>query len=125
MLKNLFRQKEKKLPVPGTEGTLLFLFLSRMPMDTRTMQIDRYRNIHMNFEFALFVPFEKINKQVENTIQKGFTPWANVDANSAFLYGAGLIDRENFTPIMTWLRSITLPGEKIYAGIHNPGEPMR
>jgi hypothetical protein len=126
LIQNFFGKKqEAKFPAPGSEGTLLALFLAAMPPETRSAQTNRYRNLLINFEFGLFVPIQDINRYVDESVQKGITPWANVDATSAFLYGAAYIEKEQFASIMMWLRSIAIPGEKKYAGIHNPGEPMQ
>ena len=121
----LGKKQDTRNPAPGSEGTLLALFLSAMPSETRSTQTNRYKNVLMNLEFGLFVIPHEIDHHVNEAIQKGFTPWANVDAKSAFLYGAGFIEKEDFTSNMTWLRAIANPGEKIYVGIHNPGEPMK
>lgn len=121
----LGRKQESRIPAPGSEGTLLALFLTTMPPETRSVQTDRYKNVLMNLEFGLFVPSNKIDMHISEAIQKGFTPWANEDAASVFLYGAANIEKDEFTSIMMWLRAIAIPEEKIYAGIHNPGEPMQ
>ena len=126
LMQSIFGKKqESRIPAPGSEGTLLALFLSTMSQETIISQTDRYKNVLMNLEFGLFVPLHEIDLRVSEAVERGFTPWANVDATSAFLYGAGYIEKEDFTPNMTWLRTIANPGDKAYVGIHNPGKHMQ
>lgn len=105
--------------------TLLDMCLSAMPMATQVQQKARFASLPANFEFGLFVPKPAAERLAGESMQKGFTVWGNIDSTSAFLYGAGMVGREEFTPLMTWLRNAATSGQKIQVGIHNPGEPMK
>lgn len=105
--------------------TLLDMCLSAMPMATRIQQKARFTSVSANFEFGLFVPKQSAERLAGESMQKGFTVWGNIDSTSAFLYGAGMVGREEFTSMMTWLRNAAAPGQKIQVGIHNPNEPMK
>jgi hypothetical protein len=127
-LNQMFGKKENPAAnyvAPGDPGTLLQVFLSNMPYSTQTQQKERFARVMTNFEFGLFVSMDDIDRYVAQSMSDGFTVWANVDASSAFLYGAGLIQPDDFTRIMEWLRSIAVPGNIIFTGIHNPGEAMK
>ena len=126
LFNQIFEKKSKSaLPAPGAEGTLLNIFLSSMPYGTQMQQKERFAQVPANFEFGLFVAMDAADQHVGQAMRNGFTVWANVDASSAFLYGAGMIQPDDFPVIMNWLRNIALPGNKIFAGIHNPGEAMK
>jgi hypothetical protein len=109
----------------GNTDTLLERFLSAMSVETQVQQKARFASVAANFEFGLFVPLREVERLFDEATQKGFTAWANVDATSAFLYGAGIVGQEEFTPIMTWIRNAATPSQKINVGIHNIGEPMQ
>jgi hypothetical protein len=110
---------------PGSPGTLLNVYLSAMPTATQVQQKARFAGVAANLEFGLFVPMHTAERLAGEAMQKGFTVWGNIDATSAFLYGAGLVDQDEFTPVMTWLRNAATPNQKIQVGIHNSGEPLK
>jgi len=116
---------QSKTISPGEKNTLLDMFLSTMPTSTQAQQKTRFASVTANFEFALFVPMQAAEQLAGEAMQKGFTVWVNIDDNSAFLYGAGIVGKEAFTPVMNWIRNSAKPGQKINVGIHNIGEPMK
>jgi hypothetical protein len=117
--------KRMKEPVMSDNRTLLDICLSAMPTATQIQQKARFASVSANFEFGLFVPKPAAERLAGESMQKGFTVWGNIDSASAFLYGAGMVGRKEFTPIMTWLRNAATPGQKIQVGIHNTNEPMK
>lgn len=134
ILRNLFKaknptptatQRQSTLPVLGSKGTMLDVYLSSMPKDTQVQQKSRFAAVRANFEFGLFIQMQAAEQIAGEAMQKGFTVWGNVDATSAFLYGAGIIDQDRFVEIMTWLRNAATPGQKIQTAIYNPHEPVK
>ncbi|MDD5370269.1 MAG: hypothetical protein PHQ40_14395 [Anaerolineaceae bacterium] len=118
-------QRQPGIPRLGSAGTMLDVYLSAMPGATQLQQKARFAAVAANFEFGVFISMQAAEQLAGEAIQKGFTVWGNIDATSAFLYGAGVVGQDDFPPVMAWLRNIATTGQKIQVGIHNPGEPIK
>lgn len=107
------------------EWTLLEVCLSAMPTATQVQQRARFAAVAGNLEFGLFVPLPAVDSLASEAMRQGFTVWANADATTAFLYGAGSVTPDAFTTLMNWLRGAATSNQKIQVGIHNEGEPTK
>lgn len=105
--------------------TMLDVYLSAMPAATRAQQKARFAAVAANLEFGLFVPMGSAERLAGEAMDQGFTVWGNIDATSAFLYGAGMVGQDGFTGVMNWLRDAAKPGQKIQVAIHADGEPLK
>lgn len=119
------KNHQKTYPVLGGKGTMLEVYLSAMPFETQVQQKSRFATVKANFEFGAFIVLQSAEQIAVEAMQKGFTVWVNSDSNSAFLYGAGMIDPDSFTVFSNWLRIAAVPGQKIQFAIHNLSEPVK
>jgi hypothetical protein len=118
-------QKQFSYPTPGTKGTMLEVYLTTMPVATQVQQKTRFASVSANFEFSAFVYMENAEKLAMEIMKKGFTVWVNSDTSSAFFYGAGMIEPDDFSELSTWLGNAAVPGQNIQFAIHNSGEPIK
>jgi hypothetical protein len=104
---------------------LLERYLSAMPDSTQIQQRSRFETVEANFEFGTWVPKDNAEQIGSVAMGKAFVVWGNIDATSAFLYGAGIVESGKVAETIVWLRNITAPGEKGHARVFQTGSDER
>lgn len=97
---------------PISNHTLLDTILSHYPLPTQIEVRGNFSRVDSNFEFFTWVPLAEAQECADDANARGFVVWANADASSAILYGAGNVAVDDLGSTILWLRSITVPGQK-------------
>ncbi len=104
------RRNSSTQPDPSliiSQHQLLNQLLKSMPRATQQQVGIKFSSVTANFEFFTWVPLTNIQRAGDEASQRGFSIWGNTDATSAILYGAGLVEVDDFADTIIWLRAIT------------------
>lgn len=116
---SLSRSKLAPVPVKGVMGSfeerfpLLQRCLSAQPEAVRSEQKARFTSVPANFEFALTVAPEALDRTLAETELRKLAVWVKAGQNGAHVYGAGLVASDRVEETTAWLRQARAAGTKV------------